>query len=71
MFDLLLRGGTVVTPEGIVAADIGVADGSIVAVSPELGAAKREIDATGCAVLPGLIDIHLHFNEPGRTDWEG
>jgi allantoinase len=31
----------------------------------------RDIDATGLLVLPGLIDIHVHFNEPGRTNWEG
>jgi len=31
----------------------------------------EEIDATGLTILPGLIDVHVHFNEPGRTDWEG
>src|SRR6516162_430966 len=31
----------------------------------------EEIDATGLTMLPGLIDVHVHFNEPGRTDWEG
>jgi allantoinase len=71
MFDLVVRAGTVVTPEGIVTTDIGVEDGRIAAVGPELGGGAHEIVATGCVVLPGLIDIHLHFNEPGRTDWEG
>jgi len=33
--------------------------------------AGEEIDATGLTILPGLIDVHVHFNEPGRTDWEG
>ena len=35
------------------------------------GRARHEIDARGLHVLPGLIDVHLHFNEPGRTEWEG
>ena len=34
-------------------------------------AAREEIDARGLLVLPGVIDVHLHFNEPGRTEWEG
>ena len=39
---------------------------------PELpGDAREEIDARGLHVLPGVIDAHVHFNEPGRTDWEG
>src|SRR5687767_6620471 len=36
-----------------------------------MGRARDEIDARGLTVLPGLIDVHLHFNEPGRTEWEG
>jgi allantoinase len=62
MFDLVLRSDD---------HDIGITDGVIVAIAPALGAAKQEIDAAGLTVLPGLIDIHLHFNEPGRTEWEG
>src|SRR4029453_8825095 len=38
---------------------------------PELAGASHEIDARGLFVLPGLIDVHVHFNEPGRTHWEG
>lgn len=62
MFDLVVRSDD---------RDIGVNDGVITAIGPALGAAKEQIDAAGLAVLPGLIDIHLHFNEPGRTEWEG
>jgi allantoinase len=71
MFDLVVRGGTVVVPEGTVTTDIGIEDGRIAAVGPEVGGGRREISAAGLTVLPGLIDIHLHFNEPGRTEWEG
>jgi allantoinase len=51
--------------------DIAIADGKIVAIGPELPGAAEEIDARGLHVFPGLIDVHLHFNEPGRTEWEG
>jgi allantoinase len=71
--DLLIRGGTVVLP-GVfgVTADVTVDDGAITAIGPELSAdARAEIDARGLHVLPGVIDAHVHFNEPGRTDWEG
>ena len=40
-------------------------------MSPDLAAGRQEIDARGLLVLPGVIDVHVHFNEPGRTDWEG
>src|SRR5262249_15472098 len=68
-FDAIVRGGDVA---GAGAADVGVADGRIVAVGPELeGGAREEVDARGLCVLPGVVDAHVHFNEPGRTDWEG
>jgi len=66
-----MRGGTVVTAEHTVTADIAVQDGRISAIGPELAGAVTELDARGLTVLPGLIDIHVHFNEPGRTEWEG
>jgi allantoinase len=53
------------------AADIAIEDGKIVAIGPGLPGAAEEINARGLHVLPGLIDVHLHFNEPGRTEWEG
>ncbi|MBA2693685.1 MAG: allantoinase [Rubrobacter sp.] len=72
MSDVLIRSGTVVTPEGIVSADIAVEDGRISEISPGIGgSAREEIDASGVHILPGGIDAHVHFNEPGRTDWEG
>lgn len=70
--DLLLRGGTVITATESQRVDIGVADGSIVALEAGISVSSREmIDAEGLHILPGLIDAHVHFNEPGRTDWEG
>src|ERR1700677_1011234 len=70
--DVLLRGGTVVTATELLSADLGVADGKIVALSPGLKSSSREIiDATGLHIFPGIIDAHVHFNDPGRTDWEG
>lgn len=61
-FDLLVRSEQ----------DIGISDGKIVALGEHLsGSAKSEIDARDLAIFPGVIDAHVHFNEPGRTDWEG
>jgi cytosine/adenosine deaminase-related metal-dependent hydrolase len=46
--------------------DVAVADGRIVAVGPELaGPAAEEIDARGLLVLPGVVDAHVHLNDPG------
>lgn len=71
-YDLIVRGGTVVTETSVEIADLAVADGRIVAVAPDLeGAVDVEIDAHELHVFPGVIDAHVHFNEPGRTDWEG
>jgi allantoinase len=70
--DLLVRSGAVVTPDGVNIADVAVSDGEIVEVSPGItGTAREEIDARGLHVLPGVLDVHVHFNEPGRSHWEG
>jgi len=70
-FDLLIRGGMCATPSGIVAADIGVRDGRIAAIGA-LGSAKAAeiFDARGLHVLPGIIDTHVHFREPGHLEKE-
>ena len=71
-YDLIIRNGSVVHTDGVRTDDIAVADGKIVAIAPEIpGDARETIDATGLHIFPGLIDSHVHFNEPGRTDWEG
>src|SRR5688572_26830733 len=70
--DVIVRGGTVVTPAEVRRADIGIADGRIVVIAPEITQTTREvIDATKLHIFPGVIDAHVHFNEPGRTHWEG
>lgn len=67
-FDLIIRGGQVVTPDGVARADIGVTAGRIAAVGEvPAGAGAEEIDARGLHVLPGVIDAHVHFREPGLT----
>ena len=71
MADLVVRGGTLVTPNGLKRADVAIEGGAIQAIGPELPGSTNEIDARGLHVFPALIDVHLHFNEPGRTEWEG
>jgi allantoinase len=71
-FDVLIRGATVVGAGGQQPLDVGLADGLIAAVAPELaGPATEVLDGAGLHLLPGVVDGHVHFNEPGRTDWEG
>ena len=67
---MIIRGGTVVTARGVEKADIAIAGDQITAVGPDLADAGEEIDASGLHVFPGGIDSHVHFNEPGRTEWE-
>ena len=71
MHDLVVRGGTLVLPGGLRRADVGIADGVFAEIADELPGGREEIDATGLHVLPGGLDAHVHFNEPGRTHWEG
>jgi allantoinase len=67
---VIVRGGTVVTARGVEKADIAIVGGQITAVGLNLAVDGEEIDASGLHVFPGGIDSHVHFNEPGRTEWE-
>ncbi len=70
--DLIIRGGNVVTPEGVQRADVAVRLGRFVQVQPRISEKGAiEVDADGSFLFPGVIDAHVHFNEPGRGDWEG
>src|ERR1700675_4019246 len=71
MPDVVIRAGNVVTPEGVIQSDIAIEDGLITANGQDLPGATQEVDARDLFVFPGVIDVHLHFNEPGRTEWEG
>lgn len=71
-YDLIIRGGSVVRPEGVAKLDIGVKDGVITSLGNAVfGSTESDLDATKFFLFPGGIDPHVHFNEPGRTDWEG
>ncbi len=72
ILDLIVRGACVVTPSGLVRADIAVKGGLIVEIAPGIDQPAAEIvEAAGHHVIAGIIDSHVHFNEPGRTEWEG
>jgi dihydroorotase len=67
--ELVLRDGTVVDADGSRRADVAVVDGVIVAVGEGLSG-RRELDAGGCIVGPGLVDLHAHLREPGHEEAE-
>lgn len=67
---MIVRGGTVVTARGVENADIAITGERITAVGRNLPDDGEEIEASGLHVFPGGIDSHVHFNEPGRTEWE-
>lgn len=72
--ELVLRSTRVITPEGTRAASVAVADGKITAVlahDAEVPAGARLEDFGDDVLLPGLVDTHVHVNDPGRTEWEG
>ncbi len=72
MIDLVVRHGRVLHAGEFAALDLAVDEGRIVAVAPEISEPAREvIDASGQLVLPGVLDAHVHFNDPGRSHWEG
>jgi allantoinase len=71
--DLVIRGRHVVTPDGVRAASVHVAEGRIVRLGAweEAPSEISVVDAGESIVMPGLVDTHVHINEPGRTEWEG
>ncbi|RAZ77224.1 dihydroorotase [Mesorhizobium atlanticum] len=72
MFETLIRGASVVNAEGLSRRDVGIASGKVVALitAGEAAEAGTVIDASGCFLLPGLVDAHAHLREPGLTHKE-
>lgn len=72
-YDLIIKNGTVVLEREVRKLDVGIRNGQIAALSGSLAddIANRYIDAEGQYILPGMIDIHVHFNEPNYGHWEG
>ncbi len=78
MLDLVVRGRRVITAYGEVERCVGVGDGQIVAIEPYDSPLASALPGDRCVelaqdevLLPGLVDTHVHINEPGRTEWEG
>jgi dihydroorotase len=67
--DLVIRGGTVVDATGSRRADVLVSGGRVAAVGDGLDAPVT-LDAGGCIVAPGLVDLHTHLRQPGREEAE-
>jgi allantoinase len=72
-YDLVVRSRRAVLPEGERPAAVAVADGRIAAIADHDAAlpAAEDVELGDVALLPGLVDSHVHVNEPGRTEWEG
>ena len=72
-YDLVIRSRYAVLPDGERPAAVAVRSGRIAAVTGRDAAlvAVEEVDLGDLALLPGLVDSHVHVNEPGRTEWEG
>ena len=73
--DLVIKCGTLVTPDATIQASLAVKDGRILAIGAEgaMPAARETLDAAGLHVLPGAIDVHVHFRDPGyppKEDFE-
>jgi N-acyl-D-amino-acid deacylase len=70
MFDTIIRGGTLVDGSGQprFTGDLGITEGRIAEVGGKLGAARREIDASGAIVTPGWVDVHTHYD--GQVTWD-
>ncbi|UPK46989.1 allantoinase AllB [Paenibacillus pabuli] len=71
--DTIIRGARVVLRDSVEELDIGITGEKITALSPQLEGdeATEIIEANGLTVMPGAVDIHVHFNEPGHASWEG
>ena len=73
MTERYFRGARVVLPDGVRAASVHVRDGRITKVSAydDVPGGADVVDAGDATLMPGVVDTHVHVNEPGRTEWEG
>ena len=69
-YDLAIRGGDVVDPDARRRADVYVRDGRIAEVGTERREAAEAVDAAGLLVMPGMVDAHVHFMDPGDPERE-
>jgi len=69
MFDVAIHSNRVVTPNGVVDATVVIKNGLIEQVVP--GFIENALDVGDKVLMPGIVDPHVHINEPGRTEWEG
>lgn len=71
--EFVIRGRRVVTPEGLVPASVYIAGARIVRVGnwSDTPTGEHVVEAGDSIVMPGIVDTHVHVNEPGRTEWEG
>ncbi len=71
-FDLIIRNGLVVLADSVEKLDIGIKNGTIQRIASHIEeTALEERDESGHYIFPGMIDVHVHFSEPGRAHWEG
>jgi dihydroorotase len=70
--DLILAGGKVVSPDAVIDADVAIRDGKIIAVgtADAMPSAKETVAVSGMHILPGAIDVHVHFRDPGYPQKE-
>lgn len=70
--DLVIHGGTIVSPDSEYQASIAIKDGTVLAIGARdaMPPARDELDATGLHILPGAIDVHVHFRDPGYPQKE-
>src|SRR5882762_8404975 len=70
--ELILPGGTVVSPDAVIDAAVAIQDGKILSVGAPgaMPTAKETVDVAGMHLLPGAIDVHVHFRDPGYPQKE-
>ena len=72
MFDTIIRDVQIIKNDSWLNVDLGVSDGSFAEIATSIsGSSRKEVDGKGAFCLAGGVDLHVHFNDPGRTHWEG